>query len=669
MARSMGILGGLFLAATMFSTLSAAAAISESACSCTITKDVVILGGGASGAYNAVRLREDFGKSIVLVEKKDHIGGHVDTYIDPVTGNPFDFGVQAFNDYGPARAFFARMNVTTASLPRVPLTSKYVDFSTGTPVNFTAPAAADRALALQNFYTQALLYENLLQPGYFNFPAPSSIPSDLLLPFGEFVAKYNLQAAVNQVFEVTGLGVGDMPSALTMYVMQAFDAEMLRAFLGLSTAFVPASHRNIEIYETVAKLLGDDVLTSSTVVQSQRTATGVTLWVKGQDAKYTLIKARKLLIAFEPTMENMAPFDMDSQESGVFSKFVHSNVYAGIVSHPSLPVNVSLVNIPSSAVSSTTGTTNYLALPTTPFNARFDYMGTPSNLWSVLMVGDENFSSCAAQKLVRRNFRSMVAAGTLPAPPKGTSDKLVFKAWADHGAMHMRVSADDLKAGFVQQQYALQGHRSTWYTGAAWSVQFQAVLWAFDDVLLPKMIAAQTMMEQKTALSYKEYDMSSFTPPLNRPWHGNLQGHGDWEYWDHHFKCKAYGMNMWEKIDPDADNKPPFLPRPTRIWPGPAHDSDEQSTPSGLAPATSTQKLADLVYLSRLTDNGWRQLKWDMKRVAYTEMRYNCERRYINELKEWVLSSLNSHVAKFCCDPEQGLDQWYKKLRDLRGSG
>lgn len=36
-----------------------------------IYKDVAILGGGASGSHAAVRLREDFNKSIIIVEKQE----------------------------------------------------------------------------------------------------------------------------------------------------------------------------------------------------------------------------------------------------------------------------------------------------------------------------------------------------------------------------------------------------------------------------------------------------------------------------------------------------------------------------------------------------------------------------------------------------------------------
>lgn len=35
-----------------------------------IYKDVAILGGGASGTYAAVRLREDYGKSVLVIEQE-----------------------------------------------------------------------------------------------------------------------------------------------------------------------------------------------------------------------------------------------------------------------------------------------------------------------------------------------------------------------------------------------------------------------------------------------------------------------------------------------------------------------------------------------------------------------------------------------------------------------
>lgn len=40
-----------------------------------INTDVAILGGGASGTYAAVRLREDYGKCILLIEKEPILVG------------------------------------------------------------------------------------------------------------------------------------------------------------------------------------------------------------------------------------------------------------------------------------------------------------------------------------------------------------------------------------------------------------------------------------------------------------------------------------------------------------------------------------------------------------------------------------------------------------------
>jgi heterodisulfide reductase subunit A-like polyferredoxin len=47
-----------------------------------LLRDVVIIGGGASGTYGAIALK-DMGRSVVVVEKEPHFGGHVNTVSRP----------------------------------------------------------------------------------------------------------------------------------------------------------------------------------------------------------------------------------------------------------------------------------------------------------------------------------------------------------------------------------------------------------------------------------------------------------------------------------------------------------------------------------------------------------------------------------------------------------
>ncbi|KAK0629519.1 hypothetical protein B0T17DRAFT_506059 [Bombardia bombarda] len=153
--------------------------------------------------------------------------------------------------------------------------------------------------------------------------------------------------------------------------------------------------------------------------------------------------SKKLLVAIEPTATNMASFALDTTEKSVFDNFQHSTVHAGIVSHPSLPVGGSLVNTPAAAAPN-----NTLELPKPNLNARLDYLGPGP--WRVLLVGSETFGTDAAQALVRENLQSLVTAGTMPTSgtTRGT-ESLEIKTRANHGAMHMRVPAAELRDGFV----------------------------------------------------------------------------------------------------------------------------------------------------------------------------------------------------------------------------
>lgn len=267
----------------------------------------------------------------------------------------------------------------------------------------------------------------------------------------------------------------------TMYVMQAIGAPLTGVFFGETSNVVPVSGDNHELYLKIGALLGQDVLYSSTVISSERgdDDTGVTITVGTANGNRKRIKAQRLLLAIEPSAENLGPFDLDANESAIFTKFRSSRAYVGAVRNPSLVANQSLTNMPAAAEPS-----NWTTLPLPPFNSRLDYFGQGTDLFRFLTVADASLDAEGARGLVVDGFNKMMESGVLAA----TDEPLQFAAFEDHGPMHMRVDAGEIEAGFIQAQYALQGHRATWWTGAAFSAQFTTVLWAFNDLLLPAMV-------------------------------------------------------------------------------------------------------------------------------------------------------------------------------------
>lgn len=464
--------------------LASAALVSQAAAATTpttsISRDVVIIGGGASGANAAVWLR-DHNKTVAVVEKKGVLGGHTAVYNDPDTGKPINVGVQGWIEYENTMDFVERMGVSTnGSMQFTTLTSEFIDFNTGLPVDgYSAPGDADKYAALQTILDIWEPYENLTMPGFFDFPNASSIPEDLLLPFGEFVDKYNVSAGVPAIWEATAMGLSNTMDVPTLYVVQASGVPMVRALLGLGASVVPPSGSLHELYDAIATFLGDDVLYSSTVVDCTRNDTSVTVHVANANGTVTEINAKRLLIAIEPTEDNLAPFSLDDTETAVFDKFGYATVYAGILKHPSLALSTSYSNtLPAAAPE------NWTVYPVASQLGRIDYLGGTTDLFQFTAVGTENDTSESMQALIGEVIDTMIAAGTLPQ----TNGTLSFPAFANHGMMHSRVSADDLRAGFIQQLYALQGRRSTYYTGAAFSAGFSTVLWAFNEELLPRLI-------------------------------------------------------------------------------------------------------------------------------------------------------------------------------------
>ena len=388
--------------------------------------------------------------------------------------------MQVWIEYRDAFDFPHRMNVSTSGSMAFPLVeTSYVDFETGIPVpGWVPPAQENFGAAVQRFLDLCVKYEDMILPGFEGFPDKDSIPEDLVMPFRDLVEKYDLADAVPQLWDATAMGLGNTMDVPSMFVMQGSGLLMARSFLGQAHGAIPASGRLYDLYDAVADFLGDDVLYSSTIVSAWRHDDGVHLTVKGADGKITCIKAKRLVVAAQPTPETMKPLKLDKQEQEIFDKLGFSTVYAGIVKHPSLHANRAYHNR-----SPKPGSTDYLVWPEPSQVGLIDWIGDTDDIFTFTAVGTSDDNVENMKRLVRESVDNMVEAGTLE-----DDGELEFLAVADHGKMHVRISEEDLRAGFVQKQLALQGHRSTWYTGAAFSAQFTTVLWEYNKVLLPEVI-------------------------------------------------------------------------------------------------------------------------------------------------------------------------------------
>ncbi|RMZ66970.1 amine oxidase [Pyrenophora seminiperda CCB06] len=464
-----------------------------------LVRDVAIIGGGASGTYAAVRLREDLNKSIVLIEPQSNLGGHTNTYRVPGTNYTIDFGVQSYLPYGPALEFFARFGITTQPFVPKRLTALNVDVETGKELKgYITPSANATNEAFKRWLDITSKYKEMLEPGYWDFPLPSAIPEDFLTPFVEFAKKYEIEAAIPRILAISGAGYGGLRHLITLNIFQAFGYSLTKGMLNdLLSSHLPLrqtrAYENIDIidgtlfqpidnngllYQRALALLRSDVLLSSFVQDAKRTSNGVELSVKQGDTEYT-IKARRVLYTAGPSLENLAPFHPDSKETAVFSNWTSGAEFVGVIKAPCIPENYSITYLPSAVVPS-----NQFALKDWPYSLRLDSTGpSGQGLFRVVFGANYTLSEAGFKDLTMKSIEKLHSAGTIA----GTC-ATEFKAVSNHTRPQWKETAAILKKGFVQDLYGLQGYKSMWYTGYAWAVPYSSTIWAFTDTVLDRLL-------------------------------------------------------------------------------------------------------------------------------------------------------------------------------------
>ncbi|TGJ86234.1 hypothetical protein E0Z10_g2553 [Xylaria hypoxylon] len=442
----------------------------------TIERDVVIVGGGSSGAFTAVRLR-DSNKSVVVIEKQGTLGGHAETYTNPFTGYTTDLGVVIFHNLQIVRDYFARFDTPLFNLPSFAINLTYVDFTTGQTVDFKPPSAEAFTTALKS-YSRHLERHADIQLG-FNLSYP--IDPDLLLSFKEFVEKYGLQDLVPRTF-MTNQGYVQILDISMLYIFKNLNMDTIRDYL--ESSFLTTVHHNVqELYTKVAHFLGSDALLSTKILAMERRSLdnhsavssgshAIRILVKTPSGR-KLILAKALVFALPPVVDGLDGFDLSEEERTLFGKFHANGYYAGLLNNTGLTESITATgpgqdyNIPVLP--------GPYGMGVTAEGLTQVFYGSPSVLSDSQVKADLISSIKSVQRA-----RGIVTNGAEP-------DWLAF---TNHSSFNLMVSNDDIKHGFYRKLLSLQGKRNTFYHGAAWETQDSSILWKFtDEYVLPKLLS------------------------------------------------------------------------------------------------------------------------------------------------------------------------------------
>ena len=430
-----------------------------------ITRDVIVVGGGASGTYTSITLG-DMGKSVVLVDRAGQLGGHVNTYTDSTTGKAIDYGTLAYLNNTITTNFFARLNIPIVTYNFTPSTSPvYADFTSGTLLSNFTP---------QNEFGAAYIAQLDKYP-YLNngFHLPDPVPEDLLLTWGEYIEKYNLQSSAFLVSTELE-GSGEPLDILALYVFNSINSYLASEIEG--AAVTTAAHDNSALYQKALEELGTNALLNSTVIAGERStnSSSVKLLISTPTGPKLLI-ASQLVLGIPPILSNMSPFSLDQHEHRLLSQITGTPYYCGLVSNTGLSTAHRYINA---------GTNTQYHQPKFPGAFRL----YPTAVEGIFLYWYGSLTS-QTQPEIEANVAASIKdlqRTTVNATQGTTPD---FLAFANHSPYHPSVPAEAVRNGFYNDMYALQGYRNTWYVGGLF-VFSSGQLWNSTATLLPQIVAA-----------------------------------------------------------------------------------------------------------------------------------------------------------------------------------
>ncbi|KAI5777260.1 hypothetical protein EDC01DRAFT_760282 [Geopyxis carbonaria] len=423
-----------------------------------ITRDVLIIGGGAAGTYAALHIPPDKA-SFALVESSSHLGGHAETYIDPATGTPIEVGVVFLHNNPTVISFTSRLGV---SLKPAWAFSKGPQQATTIYANFTSgeilppPSEFFARLALLWYSRLAAKYTSVLS-------GTAAVPPELLQPFGKFMDNNWISAATPIVY-LLGQGLTPILDIPAFDVLKLIGAPFLKTVFSRSFLSPNITGGMTEMYGRAAEQIGaDNLVLNGHITSAHRSPEGHIVHVETPSGPLT-IKARKLLITAPPTLEVLKNLDLDDTERTIFSKWTYSHYYTAVISHPGLNSTTALRNVDMARPGL------YTLFPT-----------LAPGLHDLKFGSDQDLTLEEVKARVEEDMRRL--NGTLG------SGKVEWKIIRKHSPFGMRVPAEEVKAGWWKRARNLQGRRATWWTGAAWESNDCGLMWEKVGLMVDAMLS------------------------------------------------------------------------------------------------------------------------------------------------------------------------------------
>ncbi|RGP62615.1 hypothetical protein FSPOR_9194 [Fusarium sporotrichioides] len=466
----MRVLASAIILASCLSTVSAAVPHKS-----TVDVDVVVIGGGSSGIHAAINLK-DAGAKVAVIEQKNQIGGHAETYVNPKTKAFANIGVVVFENTQTVQKYFDRLGVETViSNPiNTQTETKQYDFSLGIPIptpdNATAAANQNALAAAMQAYSQNVLTKySWIDQGYAFVPNP--VPEELLQPFGQFAEQNDFTALLPLIAQFNWYP-GNITTIPALYGIKKFGPGLMQS---INSGFrVPKSGNTRTIYEAAACELTKETYLNSHVTSVERNKNGVVVTIKQHGKKITF-KARKLLVAVPQTLKNVGSFDLSKPEKNLFSKFSALGYVAGVADIAGVDVNLQNVGAFTPAHTPVIPGSNGYNIPP----------GFTNQFLLGVAFDNADYSLADAKAVIRRELTNLARAGAVPTT---AAKKVTFPILSNHAPFELHVSSQEIGEGFFEDLLKLEGSRNTYWTGAAFAGHNSGLIWNWNDnVILPAM--------------------------------------------------------------------------------------------------------------------------------------------------------------------------------------